>query len=121
MVHDYTGNVSIPIALGFSKSFSFEIIITDQTLTSLTGQILIDGSSVASGTFNAGVIGGVTKGELSNGNFIFTYMGSVSITISGSISKTGTTINPGFITATGLPIPGFSKINDAKFTLTAIS
>jgi len=120
MVHDYTGNVNISLGFGIHKSFSFEIIITNQTLTSLTGQILIDGTSVANGTLSAGVIGGVTKGELSNGNFIFTYSGSASITISGSLSKTGTTITNGLITASNLPIPGFSKIT-GSFTMTAVS
>jgi hypothetical protein len=121
MVHDYTGTAKIGGLIGgLVGSHSFEINITNQTLTSLTGQITFDGQTVLNGTLNAGVISGITKGELSNGNFYFVYTGSTSVTISGTLSKSGTSISNGLIVATGVPIPGFSSIN-AHFTLTAVS
>ena len=115
LIGDFKGTVKIGGLIGsFTGSQSFELNITAQDLNGITGQILLDGNEIASGTFPAGGVG-----ELSNGNFQYTQSDSgITVTISGHISLDGKTIGSGFIKGSGLPFVGSLH---GTFTLTRVS
>ena len=115
LIGDYKGTIKIGGIVGsFTGSQSFEINITAQDLNGITGQILLDGTEIASGTFPAGAFG-----ELSNGNFEYSQSDSgINVTVSGHISPNGNTITSGFITGSGLPLVGSLH---GTFTLTRVS
>lgn len=115
LIGDYTGKIKVGGIIGsFTGSQSFELDITGQDLDGITGQILLDGSEIASGTFPANGVG-----ELSNGNFEYSQSDSgISVTISGHISSNGNTITSGYITGSGLPVVGSLH---GTFTLTRVS
>lgn len=115
LIGDFKGTIKIGGIVGaFTGSQRFEIDITAQDLNGITGQILLDGTEIASGTFPAG-----SFGELSNGNFEYSQSDSgINVTISGHISPNGNTITSGFITGSGLPLVGSLH---GTFTLTRVS
>lgn len=115
LIGDYTGKVKVGGIVGsFTGSQSFEIDITAQDVNGITGQILLDGEQIASGTFPANGVG-----ELSNGNFEYSQSDSgISVTVSGHVSPDGNTITSGLITGSGLPIVGSLH---GTFTLTRVS
>ena len=112
LIGDYKGKVKIGGLIGsFTGSQSFELNITGQDLNGITGQLLLAGHEIASGTFPANGVG-----ELSNGNFEYTQTdGTISVTISGHISPDGKHITSGFIKGSGLPFVGSIH---GTFTLT---
>lgn len=115
LIGDFKGTVKVGGLIGsFTGSQSFELNITGQDLNGITGQILLDGDEIASGTFPTGGVG-----ELSNGNFQYTQSESgITVTISGHISPDGKTITSGFIKGSGLPFVGSLH---GTFTLTRVS
>jgi hypothetical protein len=115
----YKGKAKVGGLIGsLAGSRDFEIDVTGETLTTLTGEVFFNGISVASGTFDAGIINGATIGLLSNGNFIFTKTsGGTTVTISGHLDPLAKAVTSGLIVGTGLPVPGFSSLH-ANFTLT---
>jgi hypothetical protein len=112
LIGDYKGSVKIGGLIGsFTGSQSFELNITGQDLNGITGQVLLAGDEIASGTFPANGVG-----ELSNGNFEYTQTdGGISITLSGHISPDSKHITSGFIKGSGLPFVGSIH---GTFTLT---
>jgi hypothetical protein len=112
LIGDYKGSVKIGGLIGsLTGKHPFELNITAQDLNGITGQVLVAGSEIASGTFPANGVG-----ELSNGNFEYTQTdGGVSITFSGHISLDGTHITSGFVQGSGLPFVGSIH---GTFTLT---
>jgi hypothetical protein len=115
LIGDFKGKVKIGGIVGFfTGSQSFELNMTAQDLNGITGQIMVAGDEIASGTFPAGGVG-----ELSNGNFEYMQSDSgVAVTISGHISPDGKTITSGFISGSGLPFVGSLH---GTFTLTRVS
>lgn len=106
LIGDFKGSIKVN-TFGISSSHSFELQITGQDLNGITGKVIVDGVQAVSGTLPAGSVG-----ELSNGNFKYTFTsGGISGVISGHISPDGKHITSGFFQASGLPVPGLSSIH----------
>lgn len=106
LVGDFKGSIKVS-TFGISTSHSFELQITGQDLNGITGNLIVDGVQAVSGTLPANGVG-----ELSNGNFKYTFNNSgISGVVSGHISPDGKHITSGFFMASGLPVPGLSSIH----------
>ena len=106
LIGDFKGKLQVNL-FGVKTSHNFELAISNQDLTGLTGTVTIDGVQAISGAIPSGGVG-----ELTNGNFQYTYNnGGIMAVISGHISSDGRHITSGFFSASGLPVPGLGSVH----------
>jgi hypothetical protein len=123
LVGTYTGTVNVKVKVAFitvGKNEPMVIQINSQNLESISGSITIDGTTVASGTFNGAAFQGTPSVERTNGLVIFSDTGSgFSVNVVGKIITNKATgladTFAGNIVASGIPVIG--KLN-ASFILT---